>query len=708
MPRFPLSIRQRLALVGLAIALLLAGTGYLVTDRLSHWQLETTSWQQVAEAESKLPPTPHAARQRNRPSTHLSEAIGLAGLLLLASLLTCVLLMVLFTDHLALRPLRELAQWLGRNNGEPDRISTLRTPEIVDLTDRIRELLRRSREATDARLTMLQQAVEQSASVILITDAEGNIEYVNPRFTEVTGYPPGEVLGQTPRILKSGEAPEEVYRELWRTIKSGGEWRGDLHNRRKDGSLYWASETISPIRNCKGEITHFIAVQEDVTEARELAARLAHQAAHDSLTGLINRSEFELRLTALLSTARREYGSQHALVYIDLDQFKVINDTCGHAAGDELLRQIATLMRQQLRQQDVLARLGGDEFGLLLRDCPLEMAARIMNKLHEMVVNYRFGWGDSHFRVGMSAGVVPITAGSPDSAELLKLADATCYMAKEEGRGRVRILRDGEAETTRVSREMAWVERLERALEEDRFLLYGQAIRPLCYDRPDRCEVLLRKLDRDGRIIAPGEFLPAAERFGLSARLDLWVIGHLSELLSHHPGLLSGELMLAVNLSGPSLGDERVLQQIADAVREGPLAKVHLTFEITETAAITNLTAALQFMEELRSQGIHFALDDFGSGLSSFGYLQQLPIDYLKIDGRFVRDMLEDRVDAVIVRSVNDLGHALGIETVAEFVENDAIRERLQEIGVDFGQGYGIARPAPLEQLLRPAADGAS
>ncbi len=708
MPRCSLSIRQRLTLAGLATALLLALFGYPAIAWLSREHAGTAPAVSVVKEASSSSPRPGEARDHAPLPSFLSDPVRLGGLLLLGSLLLCVSLMVLLADRLALRPLRELAYWLRRGNGSIDTLPFPGAPEMLALTGGIQELLQRSREATDARLGMLQRAVEQSASVIVITDAEGCIEYVNPRFTEVTGYSAEEAIGQTPRLLKSGEASLEVYQELWRTIKSGEEWRGDLHNRRKDGTLYWASETISPIRNGRGEITHFIAVQEDVTEARELAERLAHQAAHDSLTGLINRSEFELRLATLLSSTRREAGSQHALVYIDLDQFKVINDTCGHAAGDELLRQIANLMRRHLRQQDVLARLGGDEFGILLRDCPPEMAARIMGKLHEMVVAYRFGWEDSHFRIGMSAGVVPITATSPDTAELLKQADATCYAAKEEGRGRIRILQEGDARTNRVSREMAWVERLERALEEDRFLLYGQRILPLRGDAPDRCEVLLRKLSSDGQVISPGEFLPAAERFGIAARIDLWVIERLSGLLSGPLQRRLETLSLAVNLSGPSLGNDRVLQQVADLVCRGPLSRVQLTFEVTETAAITNLTAALEFMEELRGHGVHFALDDFGSGLSSFGYLQQLPIDYLKIDGRFVRNMLEDKVDAVIVRSVNELGHALGIETVAEFVESEAICERLRELGVDYGQGYGIARPAPLEEQLRPAAGGVS
>ncbi len=701
-----LSIRERLALAGLALALLLTAGGY----GLSGWV--TGRWQETASrppaAQGVAPPSLREGPQAADRSSPLVHAPGRLTGLLLGSLLLCAALMVLLTDRIALRPLRELGHWLRRGNGGPVSLPLLRAPEIRDLGDQIQALLQRSQAATDARLRMLERAVEQSASVILITDTRGRIEYVNRRFTEVTGYRPEEAIGRTPRLLKSGEAPDEVYRELWATITSGREWRGELHNRRKDGSLYWASETISPIRNGRGEITHFIAVQEDVTEARELAEKLKHQAAHDSLTGLINRGEFELRLAALLSATRREAGSRHALAYIDLDQFKVINDTCGHAAGDELLRQVAELMRRQLRRQDVLARLGGDEFGLLLRDCSPEMAARIMDKLHELVVAYRFGWGESHFRIGMSAGVVPITADSPDTAELLKQADAACYAAKEEGRGRVRVLREGDAGITRMSREMAWVERLERALEEDRFLLYGQRIQPLREGLTGRIEVLLRKLGSDGRLIPPGEFLPAAERFGIASRIDLWVIGHLSAMLAEVPGLRPETLSLAVNLSGPSLGDERVLRQVAELVRDGPLSRAHLTFEVTETAAITSLTSALEFMEELHGHGVHFALDDFGAGLSSFGYLQQLPIDYLKIDGRFVRNMLEDRMDAAIVRSVNDLGHALGIGTVAEFVENEAIREQLREMGVDYAQGYGIARPAPLAELLRSAAGDSS
>ncbi|MCH7696907.1 MAG: EAL domain-containing protein, partial [Proteobacteria bacterium] len=475
----------------------------------------------------------------------------------------------------------------------------------------------------------------------------------------------------------------------------------ELRMVRADGLILWVRETARVVTDTQGESTALI-VCEDITEIRQLTEQLSFQASHDALTGLVNRREFEHRLQRVLDTARNEQ-TEHALCYLDLDQFKVINDTCGHVAGDELLRQLGSLLQKEIRKRDTLARLGGDEFGVLMEHCSLKQAKRVATKLRKAIEAFRFVWEERSFAIGVSIGLVPITATSMNTIEILKQADAACYAAKDRGRNRIHVYHQDDTELAQRHGEMQWVAQINRALEEDRFCLYMQTIKPLLAhadDTGDHYELLLRMREEDKRLIPPGAFLPAAERYNLSTRLDRWVLDHAFDWLLGNPGHLERLAHCAINLSGLSLGDDEFLEHVIARFEETGIPPGKICFEVTETAAIANLSSATVFIKALKELGCQFALDDFGSGLSSFAYLKTLPVDYLKIDGMFVKNIETDRIDLAMVKSINDIGKVMNIRTIAEFVENDGILEKLKEIGVDYAQGFGIAKPQPIESMM--------
>jgi diguanylate cyclase (GGDEF)-like protein/PAS domain S-box-containing protein len=439
--------------------------------------------------------------------------------------------------------------------------------------------------------------------------------------------------------------------------------------------------------------------EQDITERKELSEKLAYQANHDALTGLINRGEFERRLGRALDRSRKS-GDEHAICYLDLDQFKVINDTCGHMAGDELLRQLGQSLATSVRKRDTLARLGGDEFGVLMEHCTLAQARRVADKVCRTVAEFRFLWEERVFRIGVSIGLVPITESSGSVSNVLSAADSACYAAKDEGRNRVHVYHLDDTDLARRQREMRWVARIDQALEDERFQLWSQPIGPVMADsgEGDDFELLLRLVDERGKIILPEVFLTAAENYGLFTKLDRWVIATAFAWLGRNPKLLEGLHLCFINLSGASLTDEEFLEFVHEQLEKSQIPPRKICFEVTETAAIANLSRARTFMEALRGQGCRFALDDFGSGLSSFAYLKSLPVDYVKIDGTFVRDIVDDEVDLALVRSINDVAKVMGKWTIAESVENEAIVEKLCELGVDYAQGYAIGHPAPIEE----------
>ena len=567
-----------------------------------------------------------------------------------------------------------------------------------------------ARDITESRaarseLIKLSLALKHSPSAVVIADRNGIIEYVNPKFTEITGYSVDEAVGKWPEIVSAGNTSREIVQDLWDTVLSGHEWRGEFQNRKKNGDLYWAQELIAPILDENGNVTHIVATQEDITEAKRQNELTSYQASHDRLTGLINRQEFDLRLERVINSAKHDL-TEHALCFMDLDQFKIVNDTCGHIAGDELLRQIGTLMQNNIRQRDTLARLGGDEFGLLMEHCGVEQAFDTCQKLITLLEDFRFHWDDHIFTLGISIGLAIIDQHIRDSSEVLHNADGACYEAKNAGRNRVHVHTEDDERLQQRMGEIQWRTVINEALQQDRFLLYVQPIAPLANPSSSvSYEILLRLEMPDGRIVPPGAFLPAAERYNSATRIDRWVVEHTLRWISRHASKLNHVNTISINLSGQSMGDEAMLGFIIKQFEQGDVPAEKIKFEITETAAVTNLRDATVFIKTLRDYGCRFALDDFGSGLSSFAYLKNLKVDSLKIDGMFVRDMLNDSLDYEMVKSINQIGHVMGLETIAEFAENDEILDKLREIGVDHAQGFILGEPVPIESLLAVKED---
>ena len=442
-----------------------------------------------------------------------------------------------------------------------------------------------------------------------------------------------------------------------------------------------------------------VSLSLNIRRRKRVEHKLTYQASHDALTGLVNRREFENRAERLLSTKGQKKG-EHALCYMDLDQFKVINDNYGHNAGDELLRQLGAELQKVVRKSDTLARLGGDEFGVLMERCSLDDAYRVADSLLKVIQEHLFLWEEHSLRIGASIGLVSIPQTAADLTQLLQNADAACYRAKDTGRNRIHIFNDDDTEIAQRLGEMKWVERIHHALESNLFCLYAQAIVPLSSSSDKHYEILIRMQGEDGRIIPPGAFLPAAEQFNLIAKIDQWVIRKSFQFLSANPVFLKQVSFCSINLSGQSLSSSDILDFIIDQLEQSGVDGSKLCFEITETAAISNLKIATKFISILKGLGCQFALDDFGSGLSSFAYLKNLSVDYLKIDGMFVKDIVDDPIDHAMVKSINEIGQVMGMKTIAEFVENDEIKHMLCEIGVNYAQGYGIEEPLPLDTIL--------
>ena len=465
------------------------------------------------------------------------------------------------------------------------------------------------------------------------------------------------------------------------------------------GMKYAVTDSVAPIMDADNRLLGAVLVFRDVSESRALSAELNWQAEHDPLTGLANRRAFEKRMKQLLESAKHE-NTVHHLLYLDLDQFKVVNDSCGHDSGDQLLKQISVILQEQLRKSDLLARLGGDEFGVLLGNCDEEPTCRIANNLRIAIQDFRFGWQTKSFKIGVSIGIARISNTEKKASKILSDADAACYIAKQQGRNRLHFHQHENSESSSHQKEMQWISRIQSALDEDRFVLFAQRIQDtLQLDQPsNHFEILLRMVDTDGTLIPPGAFLPAAERFNLMASIDRWVFDQIFTYMDRIASLKA--YTFSLNISGMSFMDEALLAHILIQLDKMPWAAKKLCVEVTETAAIANLSKATHFLSKLREKGCRIALDDFGSGLSSFAYLKTLPIDFLKIDGHFVKDIADDPIDRAFVESINQIGQVMGLATIAEFVENDAILQVLVDIGVNYAQGYGIHKPARIEELF--------
>ncbi|MEO8464081.1 MAG: EAL domain-containing protein [Gammaproteobacteria bacterium] len=549
-----------------------------------------------------------------------------------------------------------------------------------------------------------QVTLQSIGDAVVTTDAQGNVDYLNPVAEQLTGWEAREARGlpiETLIKLTDETTGESVQNPVLRCLQEGRvvALAGNVVIAARDGSSVAIQDSAAPIQDRNGQIVGAVMVFHDVSQERQLHRKLAYFASHDALTGFINRREFEERLGTALATVHSEPGRSGALLYMDLDQFKVVNDTCGHGAGDLLLRQLADVLRQRVPKSGALARLGGDEFAVLLPDCTMAVAGQIAEGLREAISAFRFAWRDNALQVGVSIGIVPVQAASESVAALMSAADVACYVAKDLGRNRIHVYEEGDA--AERHQEMQWVARINRALEEERFELYYQPIVPTGprNDTWPHYELLLRMKDERGEIVLPTAFIPAAERYNLMPMLDRWVISHTLETLAFRGESGTSPYTLAINLSGTTLNDARFLDFVLDELTAAGIPAGALCFEITETAAISNLSQVVTFMRALKARGCRFSLDDFGTGLSSLTYLKNLPVDYVKIDGQFVRNVLRDGADECVVESIARMARAFKIEAIAERVESRDVMKRLGELGVAFAQGFFIAVPRPVSEL---------
>jgi diguanylate cyclase (GGDEF)-like protein/PAS domain S-box-containing protein len=538
---------------------------------------------------------------------------------------------------------------------------------------------------------------------VITTDAQFRVTFMNPVAEMLTLWPLDEALGRPLAevcVLIDECSMEPISLNTFPSnSKEGGRPSGERSAAlvKKDGASLAVEESLAPIRDAAGGVIGSALVFRDVSATRQLNQRITWAAAHDALTGLVNRREFEVRVEAAIASAQKS-DEQHVMLYLDLDQFKIVNDNCGHAAGDALLKQIASELQSRLRGSDTLARLGGDEFGVLLLNCPLERSKLIAQDLLAGVESHRFNWDRRTFTVGVSIGLVLINATTATSAEVFSAADSACYSAKDQGRHRVCVFQAADADISRLRADMHWAARLRRALEEERFRLYYQPYLALAEGAglENHIEVLIRLIDEDGQLVAPGVFLPAAERYNLVSLIDRWVIGAVFSRYSDLCEKLGAFLVCAINLSGATVNDPGIFEYIRDTALRHRLPAGAICFEITETSAINNMRGATEFMRKLRELGFTFALDDFGVGTSSLAYLKTLPVDYLKIDGSFVRNIADDAIDRAMVETISRVGHIMGLKTVGEYAESAAVIGELRSLGIDFAQGYGVQRPALL------------
>ncbi|MCK5262462.1 MAG: EAL domain-containing protein [Gammaproteobacteria bacterium] len=465
----------------------------------------------------------------------------------------------------------------------------------------------------------------------------------------------------------------------------------------KKSSLIAVEASAAPMKNEQGDLLGAVIVIQDVSHTRKLTRQLSYQASHDALTGLYNRRKFESHLKEALINAKHE-DRHHVLLYLDLDQFKIVNDTCGHVAGDELLQQLPLIFNKVLRSGDLIARLGGDEFGVLLENCSLDKSIVIADKIRQHIKEFRFVWGEKTFEIGASIGVVAIDLEHTDMNYILSSADIACYAAKDAGRNRVHVYEESDEIVSRRHGEMHWTARITQAIEENRFVLYKQNIVNIKTGVLEHVEVLVRMIGEDSSIILPGAFMPAAERYNLMATIDRWVISHVFQLMgaSATKGSDGPLNIAAINLSGDSLSDDGLLEFIYAEKDKYNVSLDKVCFEITETVAISNLSQAVAFIDELKQHGCKFALDDFGSGLSSFAYLKSLPVHYLKIDGSFVRDISKDEIDKAMVKSIQQVAEAMDLMTIAEWVENEHTFNLLKDLGVDCAQGNYLMAAQPI------------
>ncbi len=590
---------------------------------------------------------------------------------------------------------------------DPQGVPLRMTGTHRDISDR-----KQAEEALFQEKELAQVTLQAIGDAVITTDACGLVQYLNPIAEALTGWSQAEAQGLP--LSRVCHIVDEATRQPVTNPVEEALREGQILGLAqytiliaRDGREFAIDNSAAPIRNGEGEIMGAVMIFHDVSDTRRLTNQLSWQASHDPLTSLINRRELERQLEQAIAIAKSERKS-HSLCYLDLDQFKIINDTCGHAAGDELLRQVTALFQQHIRKSDTLSRLGGDEFAVLLDQCPIQKAYQVAEAIREQLQAFRFNWQEQQFAIGVSIGLVAIDVQSENVSSVLNAADSACYVAKNRGRNRVHVYQADDLELARQQSQVQWVARLNQALEEDQFRLYYQPIVPTIANSPygEHYEVLLRLHDQNGRIVAPMAFIPAAERYNLMHKIDRWVIRTLFASQGPHYREVWNQCLTedsncrsylyAVNLSGASINDDQFIDFLHQQFALHQIPPQLICFEITETVAIANLAKAAQFIHDLRSLGCRFALDDFGSGMSSFAYLKNLPVDYLKIDGSFVKQIVDDPFDWAIVEAIKQISEVMGIQTIAEFVEDKAIFDRVRNLGVNYAQGYGIAKPSLL------------
>ncbi|MGL5060606.1 MAG: EAL domain-containing protein [Microcoleus sp.] len=618
----------------------------------------------------------------------------------------------------------------------------LNSVPITDYEENVTHWVSVQRDITNRKLMeqaffeekeLAQVTLQSIGDAVIATDARGCIATLNPVAEKLTGWSTAEAKGLP--LGKVMEVVNEVTRLPVENIAEIALCEGRIADRAYNSLLiarnnreFAIDHCVAPIHASSGEIVGAVVVFRDVTQVRTQARQLTWQATHDALTQLVNRREFEYQLEHALHSAQG-YGQEHVMLYLDLDRFKIVNDTCGHVAGDELLRQVSQLLKSSIRKSDILARLGGDEFAVLLYLCSPDSGLEVAETLLQAVGGFRFRWEDKTFAIGVSIGLVAVNPQTSSVTSILSAADVACYAAKNKGRNRVQFYQAGDRELLKQHGETQWVVQINQALEENRFCLYSQPIVNLqnLQTSEIHCEILLRLQLESGQLVSPMAFIPAAERYNLMQAIDRWVIRNLfSNLSKVFPANLSAlnregdrdkiatlsaiagvpvpqslaanyPKLYAINLSGASINEDRFIDFIFEQFATYQIPPQIICFEITETVAIANLSKAASLIWKFKELGCQFALDDFGSGMSSFAYLKNLPVDYIKIDGNFIKNLAENPVDVVMVEAIAKIGRVMGIKTIAEYVESSTVMEKLRELGVDYAQGYYFGQPQPLK-----------
>jgi len=564
-------------------------------------------------------------------------------------------------------------------------------------------ILRKNQETTVATMGSIEEAV-------IILNAKGKVEYLNPVAEKLLGYKLKQITHKKLdeifdlRDVDHNKILQEILSYCTTEVKSASIPQQAMLWRKYKGIPIAGSFTT--LVDTDGNNDGVVIVFRDLVDSIKMNKKLHYFATHDDITSLINRREFICRLQLALDKAK-ESGLVSVLIFLDLDQFKIVNDSCGHLVGDELLEKIARLLESNIRETDTLARLGGDEFAILLDDCNIESATEVAAKLNEAINNYHFKWQKKVFDIAASLGIVEIIADNYSVSELLSLADSACYLAKQDGRNRFHVYSADDDAMIKHRRDIQWVQRIQQAYKDNRFRLFLQEIKPLQSNSDleyKHFEVLLRMLGDDDKVILPMSYILAAERYDKMADLDAWVIENAFDALLEYLKLDS-KVSFAINLSGQSLGNIEIMKLINSKLEQAPELCKHVIFEITETAAITSPSQAEKFVSVLRRRGVRFSLDDFGTGLSSFAYLKNLKVDYIKIDGQFIRDISTDKVNFALVEAVNDIAHVMGLKTIAEYVESELTKETLKKIGIDYGQGLWFSRPTPIEDCMPISAN---